>query len=215
MNGLRFALVSLLVLSVGAIVVQAQDPEPELPPKLVVQHSISFNDSYGAYLEEYQEGSRDVGQYRSGMTPWMDLLVLFPDGNWYGPERNPSDGIVALPLPEDFWWEVTDQFGIAPNGEVWWVGLGPEGLATLYGPESALTLMTTQGFSSADGVAAPQSLEATAVYSVPFRIAIDGLSEILPTPGPFDPNPLEPKPPGGPSFPPDPIIPKPPPLQVQ
>jgi hypothetical protein len=213
MNGIRFVLVSLLVLSVGVILVHAQDPEPESPPKLVETHSISFNDAYGAYIEEYEEGSRDVGQYRSGMTPWMDLLVLFPDGNWYGPERNPSDGIVALPLPEDFWWEVTEAFGVTPNGEVWWQGLGPEGLgpeghATLHGPESALALMTTQGFSSTEGEAAPHSIEVTAVYSFPFRIAIDGLFEVAPTPGPpgpsptFDPN----KPEIGPVNPPEVIV---------
>jgi hypothetical protein len=205
MTGLRLVLVSLLVVSllvvsVGVIVVQAQDPEPEMPPKLVELHNISFNDSYGAYLEEYEEAWRDVGQYRSGMTPWMDLLVLLPDGNWYGPERNPSDGIEALPLPADFWWEVTEAFGATPTGEVWWQGLGPEGNATLYGPETALALMATQGFTSSEVVAAPQGLEVTVVYSFPFRIAIDGLFEIAPgppgPPPPFDPNKPEIKPGG-------------------
>ena len=91
---------------------------PELPPNLVEQHSISFNDASSAYREEYEGGLRDVGLYQSGMTPWMDLIVLFPDGKWHGPERNHTDEIEALPLPKDYWWELTDEFGGTPNGEV-------------------------------------------------------------------------------------------------
>ena len=186
MNGLRLVLVSLLVLSVGVIAVQAQDPEPELPPKLV-EHSISFNDASSAYREEYEGGLRDVGLYQSGMTPWMDLIVLFPDGIWRGPERNPTDGIVAAPLHEDFWWEVTEEFGVTPNGEVWWVGPGTEGVATLYGPESALIITGTLPISITEGVAVQQSLEVTVVYSFPFRIEIWEPDAVAPTPGPPSP----------------------------
>jgi hypothetical protein len=191
MNGLRLMLVSLLVLSVGVTAVQAEEPEPELPPKLVEQHYISFNDASGAYREEYEEGLRDVGLYQSGMTPWMDLLVPFPDGNWYGPERNPSDGIEALPLPEDFWWEVTEAFGVTPNGEVWWMGQGTEGVATLHGPESALALMVTDAISSTAWSGSLPSLEVTAVYSFPFRIEIGAPS---PPATPMAPYPTAPPP---------------------
>ena len=50
------------------------------------------------------------------------------------------------------------------------------------------------GGAQTEGAAAPPSLEVTAVYSFPFRITMDGLFEIAPTPGPpgptptFDPN---------------------------
>lgn len=186
MNGLRLALVSILVLSSGAAVVQAQEPEPELPPRVLEQHHISFNDAFGTYREEYGEGWRDVGQYRAGMTPWMDLIVLFPDGNWYGPERNPGDGIEAQPLPEDFWWEVTEDFGVTPNGEMWWKGLGPEGLATLHGPEAALHFTATDTISTAEWSRALPSLEVTTVYSLPFRIEIGEQDEPM-VPDPTSP----------------------------
>jgi hypothetical protein len=172
MKGLRLVLLALLVLSMGIAVVLAEEPEAQSPPKLLEEHSISFNDATGAYREEYEGGLRDVGQYQPGMTPWMDLLVLFPDGNWYGPERNSTDSIVAVPLPEVFQWEVTEQFGVTPNGEVWWVGPGTEGLATLYGPESALPITLTHPITGTAGGAIPTSLEVTAVYSFPFRIQI-------------------------------------------
>jgi hypothetical protein len=74
-----------------------------------------------------------MGRYKSGIEPWIDLLVRLGD-NWYGPERQ-EDDINALPLPDGYRWETEGSFSSLPTGEVWWTGSGVEGNARLIGPD--------------------------------------------------------------------------------
>jgi hypothetical protein len=71
-----------------------------------------------------------VGVYERGAFPWLDLLVQL-SGTWYGPEREPDDGIQALPLPEHYRWEADGGFGTLPNGEAWWAESSTVGTARL------------------------------------------------------------------------------------
>ena len=74
-----------------------------------------------------------VGVYEPGAFPWLDLLVQL-GGTWYGPERQPDDGIEAMPLPEGCHWVASGGFGTLPNGEAWWAESGTSGTASLIGP---------------------------------------------------------------------------------
>ena len=80
-----------------------------------------------------------VGVYEPGAMPWMDLLVQM-DGTWYGPERQPDDGIDASPLPEGYQWQASGSFGTLPNGEAWWTESGTEGVVRLIGPGGTVRL---------------------------------------------------------------------------
>jgi hypothetical protein len=80
-----------------------------------------------------------IGVYERGAFPWLDLLVQL-GGTWYGPEREPDDGIQALPLPEGFRWEVEGGFGTLPNGEAWWAESGTSGTARLVDVNGAVVI---------------------------------------------------------------------------
>ena len=75
--------------------------------------------------------------YERGTLPWLDLLVQL-GGTWYGPEREPADGIDAVPLPEAYHWETEGAFACLRNGEAWWAESGTEGIARLIGPDGTL-----------------------------------------------------------------------------
>ena len=83
----------------------------------------------------YHDGEvlNEVGRYKSGVQPWIDLLVRVGD-TWYGPERL-EDDIDAIPLPDGYRWEVEGGFASFPNGEAWWTAPGVEGKARLIGPD--------------------------------------------------------------------------------
>jgi hypothetical protein len=89
----------------------------------------------------YHDGHNQagVGIYDGGVLPWMDLLVRLGE-DWYGPEREPDDGINALPLPPRYRWEAEGGFGILPNGEAWWTKLATEGTARLIEPTGKVIL---------------------------------------------------------------------------
>ncbi len=80
----------------------------------------------------YHDGTEQdgVGFYEAGAVPWLDLLVRSGD-TWYGPERQPDDGINALPLPAGYAWRAHGGFDTLPNGEAWWTGPANEGRAWL------------------------------------------------------------------------------------
>jgi serine/threonine protein kinase len=80
----------------------------------------------------YHDGTEQdgVGFYEAGVVPWLDLLVRIGD-TWYGPERQPDDGINALPLPAGYTWQAQGGFDTLPNGEAWWTGSANEGRAWL------------------------------------------------------------------------------------
>ena len=78
----------------------------------------------------------NVGKYKSGVEPWIDLLVRMGD-NWYGPERQVDD-IEASPLPEGYRWETEGSFSSMPNGEAWWTAPGVRGKAILIGPDGGV-----------------------------------------------------------------------------
>jgi hypothetical protein len=80
-----------------------------------------------------------MGKYERGAFPWLDLLVRLGE-TWYGPEREPDDGIVAQPLPDEYRWEGDGGFGVLPNGEAWWTESATEGVARLIGPSGELVL---------------------------------------------------------------------------
>jgi hypothetical protein len=88
-------------------------------------------DARVVYHDGFSQGS--VGFYEPGAFPWLDLLVQL-DGVWYGPERQPGDGIEASPLPEAYRWEATGSFQALANGEAWWTESGTKGTARLVGP---------------------------------------------------------------------------------
>jgi hypothetical protein len=71
-----------------------------------------------------------IGIYERDAFPWLDLLVKL-EGTWYGPEREPDDGIHAVPLPEGFHWEAEGGFGTLPHGEAWWTESDTTGTARL------------------------------------------------------------------------------------
>ena len=89
------------------------------------------------YHNGFSEGT--VGIYQPGAMPWLDLLVQL-GGTWYGPEREPDDGISASPLPEGYQWQTSGSFGALPNGEAWWNESGTAGVARLIGPGGAVIL---------------------------------------------------------------------------
>ena len=101
----------------------SSQPSSQVSATTVVYHS-----------GENQDG---VGVYVRGILPWMDLLVRMGD-TWYGPEREPNDGINAQPLPDGYAWECTGGFGCHPNGEAWWAETSDEGTAKLTGPSGAV-----------------------------------------------------------------------------
>jgi hypothetical protein len=68
----------------------------------------------------------------------MDLLVQM-GGTWYGPERQ-EDDISVAPLPEGYYWTVTNSFATMLNGEAWWTGPGVSGEATLIGPDGSVVV---------------------------------------------------------------------------
>lgn len=88
-------------------------------------------DARVVYHNGFDQGG--VGVYEPGALPWLDLLVQL-GGTWYGPEREPNDGIEAEPLPEGYRWEATGGFGALPNGEAWWTESDTVGTARLFGP---------------------------------------------------------------------------------
>jgi hypothetical protein len=90
------------------------------------------------YHNGFDQGG--VGVYQLGAFPWLDLLVqLGGDApTWYGPEREPDDGIEAVPLPASYHWEAAGGFGVLPNGEAWWAESGMVGTARLIGPGGAV-----------------------------------------------------------------------------
>ncbi len=81
----------------------------------------------------------EQGQYEPGVIPWLDLLVRSGD-NWYGPEREPDDGLEALPLPAGYRWEVGDGFSSLPNGEAWWIGPATDGTAKLINSDNEVVI---------------------------------------------------------------------------
>jgi hypothetical protein len=85
----------------------------------------------------FSEGT--MGIYEPGSFPWLDLLVQM-GGTWYGPERQPDDGIQAKPLPEGYRWEASGGFGTHPNGEAWWTESGTDGLGRLLSPDGTVLL---------------------------------------------------------------------------
>jgi len=94
-------------------------------------------DARVVYHNGFSEGT--VGIYEAGAMPWLDLLVQL-DGTWYGPERQPDDGIDASPLPEGYQWQASGSFGTLPNGEAWWTESGTEGVVRLIGPGGTVKL---------------------------------------------------------------------------
>jgi hypothetical protein len=103
---------------------------PTVTPVPLMQASEAKVIYHGA---EVVEG---IGRYRSGVEPWMDLLVRLEDGQWYGPERQ-EDDIEALPLPDGYGWEAAGNFSTLPDGEAWWTGPGLVGEARLIGPDGS------------------------------------------------------------------------------
>jgi hypothetical protein len=97
-----------------------------------------------------------IGVYEEGAFPWLDLLVQL-GGAWYGPEREPGDGIQAAPLPDGYRWQTAGSFGSLPNGEAWWAESNTEGIARLIGPtgtilvELPLRIMFKSSGSDDDG----------------------------------------------------------------
>ena len=92
---------------------------------------VLVTDARVVYHNGFDQGG--VGVYEPGALPWLDLLVQL-GGTWYGPEREPNDGIEAKPLPEGYRWEATGGFGTLPNGEAWWTKSDTVGTARLLGP---------------------------------------------------------------------------------
>jgi hypothetical protein len=113
--------------------VSSATPEPETsdePLPVVTDFRVVYHDGFTQGL---------VGVYEPGSFPWLDLLVQL-GGTWYGPERQPDDGIEASPLPEGYHWVASGGFGALPNGEAWWSESGTSGTATLIGPNGEVVV---------------------------------------------------------------------------
>jgi hypothetical protein len=113
-------------------------PPPTAPPTstLTVTPVPLMQASEARVIYHGAEVVEGKGRYRSGVEPWMDLLVRLEDGQWYGPERQ-EDDIEALPLPDGYGWETGGNFSSLPNGEAWWTGPGLVGEARLIGPDGS------------------------------------------------------------------------------
>jgi len=123
---------------------QVDLPTPTLVPPTAVRAteepapaSLEVTDVRVVFHDGFSEGT--VGTYEPGTSPWLDLLVQM-GGGWYGPEREPDDGIEAMPLPEGYRWEASGGFGSLPNGEAWWTESGTEGMVRLFGPAGTVVV---------------------------------------------------------------------------
>lgn len=138
MKTLNWLLVSAFVLALSAVPALASPNFTVINPTQsdgnanTSASSVVFHDSFSTHRDVLPDRVVSVGEYQSGVTPWFDLLVQLPDGTWLGPERNLDDSINAQSLPEGFRWQVTEGFGVLPNGEAWWTGPGTEAWATLW-----------------------------------------------------------------------------------
>lgn len=136
---------------------QVDLPTPTLVPPTAIRAteapspaSLEVTDARVVFHDGFSEGS--VGTYEPGTFPWLDLLVQM-GGGWYGPEREPDDGIDARPLPEGYRWEASGGFRSLPNGEAWWTESGTEGMVRLLDPAGTVVveLPLTIVFRSAGG----------------------------------------------------------------
>ena len=123
------------VQAAGLLMISPSSSQPGYPT--APQAGIDFHDATNIYQAPAAYGAVNVGVYNPGVTPWMDLLVQM-NGQWYGPNRDPSYNLTPQPLPPEYPWQVTQGFGALPNGEAWWTGPETSATATLYGPNGAV-----------------------------------------------------------------------------
>ncbi len=111
-------------------------PPPAIPTAAPIVQTSGVETKVIYHDGDFQNG---VGTYPSNILPWLDLLVKL-NGVWYGPEREPGDGINAVPLPGGLHWEATGGFAANPNGEAWWDGPEFVGVGLLYNVTTGLTI---------------------------------------------------------------------------
>jgi hypothetical protein len=137
MKGLSLLVLSLFLVTLTIGPASAAplflDNQMNFPP--VPDSGIVFHDSVSSHQDAAPEGRVDTGDYRENAVPWIDLLVNM-NGAWWGPNRQPNDGLNPQPLPPGYRWQVTDGFGALPDGEVWWIGPNNEAWAILYNPNN-------------------------------------------------------------------------------
>jgi hypothetical protein len=112
-----------------------QAPTATFTPRPPTATPLRATDARVIHHNGFSQGG--IGVHERGAFPWLDLLVRL-GGTWYGPEREPDDGIHAVPSPERLRWEAGGDFGTLPNGEAWWTESGTVGTARLVDVDGAV-----------------------------------------------------------------------------